>query len=121
MLTKYHATKPISASFGKSLAGLLSRKWCLINILILRSEQVMFWALLLKNLLILNNKTGAKKLFQKPRSAGWLLLYSIAKDSIIGLALFSMSWLWGIDILIPVDCFTEDMFTLVGCVAAGAL
>ena len=81
----------------------------------------MFWALLLRNLLILNNKTRAKRPSQKSGSTSWLLLYSIAEDSIIGLTFFSMPWPWGIGILIPIDCSTEDMFTLASCVAAGVL
>ena len=81
----------------------------------------MFWALLLRNLLILSNKTRVKRLFQRSGSTGWLLSYDIAEGFIMGSVFFSMPWPWGIDILILIGCPAEDMFTPTSCVAIGVL
>ena len=51
----------------------------------------------------------------------WLLLYGIAKGSIIGLVLIFIPWLWGTSTLIPVDYLAEDMFTSIGYMAIGVL
>ena len=67
-LIKHHATKPISASSGKFLVGLLPRECYLINIPILRSKQVMFWALQLRTLLILMLWFNAQRVKQRTNS-----------------------------------------------------
>ena len=93
VLIKYYTMKPIFSSSRKSLASLLLRKYCLINIPVLRSKQVMFWALQLRNLLIPSNKIGAKRPSQRSGLTGWLLLYNIAESLIVGSVLLSMLWL----------------------------
>ena len=51
----------------------------------------------------------------------WLLLYGIAKGSIIGLALIFIPWPWDTSILISIDCLAEDMFTSTGYIAVRVL
>ena len=49
------------------------------------------------------------------------MLYGIAKGSIMGSVLSSMSWPWGIGILIPAGCPAKDIFTPTGYIATGVL
>jgi len=70
-LIKYYKATPISTkNKTKSFVGLLPKGYYLINIPILRSKHVMFWASLLINLSTSNNKIGEKTLFQRSRSMG---------------------------------------------------
>jgi len=71
-LINHQDAAPIFTSSRKFFAGLSPEECCLMNVLILRSEYMMFWALVLRNFLTPIKEIEEKMLSQRSRSVGWL-------------------------------------------------